>query len=63
MTLKSMLEESSIKYGEKAAVSFVDSDPISFSSYKKQVDQLVNFLKSRGIVHGDRIAILSENSP
>jgi long-chain acyl-CoA synthetase len=58
-----MLEESSIKYGEKAAVSFVDSDPISFSSYKKQVDQLVNFLKSRGIVHGDRIAILSENSP
>jgi long-chain acyl-CoA synthetase len=63
MTLKLMLEESSIKYGEKAAVSFVDSEPISFSSYKKQVDQLVNFLKSRGVVLGDRVAILSENSP
>lgn len=63
LTLKSMLEESSIKYGGKAAVSFVDDNPINYDSFKEQVDQLGTFLKSRGVVHGDRVAILSENSP
>lgn len=63
MTLKSMIEESCSKFASRNALSFVDSEPINYDSLRKQVDELVQFLKSRGIVHGDRVAILSENSP
>jgi len=63
MTLKSMIEESCKKFANNAALSFADSEPINYESLKVQIEDLVKFLKLRGIVHGDRVAILSENSP
>lgn len=63
MTLKSLLEQSAKQFAERTAVSWVDEEPITYREYKEQVDHLGHFLQDQGIQHGDRVAILGENSP
>jgi long-chain acyl-CoA synthetase len=63
MTLLNVLVNSAEKYGHRPAVSFVDSDKISYKELKSKVETVAAFLKSEGIIAGDKVAILSENQP
>jgi long-chain acyl-CoA synthetase len=62
-TLQHVIEDSCRKNSSHIALTFTDDEPISYSDLKRQIDHLSVFLKNQGAVHGDRIAILGENSP
>jgi len=62
-TLQHVLENSCRKNLSNIALTFVDDEPIDYSDLKRQIDHLSVFLKNQGVIHGDRIAILGENSP
>jgi long-chain acyl-CoA synthetase len=62
-TLQHVIEDSCRKNSSHLALTFTDDEPISYSDLKRQIDHLSAFLKNQGVVHGDRIAILGENSP
>lgn len=62
-TLLCLLNNSVEFYGDRPAVSFVDQPKITYREFKTKVDEIIRFLKSEGIIAGDRVAILSENQP
>jgi len=62
-TLQQVLEDSCRKNSSHIALTFTDDEPIRYSDLKRQIDHLSIFLRNQGVVHGDRIAILGENSP
>jgi long-chain acyl-CoA synthetase len=62
-TLQHIIEDSCRKNSSHIALTFTDDEPISYSDLKRQIDHLSVFLKNQGVMHGDRIAILGENSP
>ena len=63
LTLQRIIEESCKKYSSHIALSYTDEEPINYSDLKRHIDQLSSFLKNQGVTHGDRVAILGENSP
>jgi len=63
MTMKHMLDRSVELYGTRPALSMVDGEPLTYAEVGGQVRTLSQILRHRGIVAGDRIAILSENKP
>ena len=62
-TLQYIIDESCKKNSSNIALSYTDEEPISYSEMKRQIDHLSGFLKNQGVTHGDRVAILGENSP
>ncbi|MGD0037992.1 MAG: AMP-binding protein, partial [Bacteroidota bacterium] len=62
-TLQRIIEESCKKNSSHIALSYTDEEPIKYSDLKRQIDHLSGFLKNQGVTHGDRVAILGENSP
>jgi len=62
-TLRALLEQSIEHYSANPALSFAGREPITYKSLGLQVQSLSDLLHSRGIVKGDRVAILSENMP
>lgn len=62
-TLRCVLNNSVELFGDRPAVSFVDQPKITYKEFKAKVDEVIRFLKSEGIIAGDRVAILSENQP
>jgi long-chain acyl-CoA synthetase len=62
-TLQRVIEESCQKNSSNVALSYTDEEPITYADLKRQIDQLSGFLRNQGVTHGDRIAILGENSP
>jgi len=62
-TLRCLLENSIAEYPHNPAVTFIDQSPYTYSSLGHEVHSLSKLLHSRGIIHGDRVAILSENMP
>jgi len=62
-TLLCLLNNAVEKYPERPALSFVDQPKISYLEFKAKVDEVIRFLKSEGVIAGDRVAILSENQP
>jgi long-chain acyl-CoA synthetase len=63
LTLHAILERSADEYKQQMALTFVDGEPITFAELHKQVGVISAFLHDRGVAPGDRVAILSENSP
>jgi long-chain acyl-CoA synthetase len=62
-TLLNVLNSASHKYSDLPSVSFINKEKITFSEFKRKVDTITSFLRSEGIITGDRVAILSENQP
>jgi long-chain acyl-CoA synthetase len=62
-TLQRVIEESCQKNSSNVALSYTDEEPITYADLKRQIVQLSGFLRNQGVTHGDRIAILGENSP
>ncbi len=63
LTLYSVLESSAEHFAEKPALSLIDSNPMTYAELRTLVQQLSLFLYDKGIMHGDRVALLSENKP
>ena len=63
LTLKCVLERSAAKFAAKPCVSWVDGKPIRYNEFYEQVKEVQLFLQEEGIGKGDKVAILSENSP
>lgn len=63
LTLVELIEKSTEKYAKNNALSHSDSKPITYRELKSQIKNISEFLTQQGVVHGDRVAILSENSP
>lgn len=63
-TLRDMLEQSAGTYKELPAVGLADESLVySFTALLASVKEAANSLHAQGVVPGDRIAILGENSP
>lgn len=62
-TLPALFEESVQKYADRPSVSFVDQSPVSYRMLSDQKERISNWLYSEGIRPGDKVAIISENSP
>lgn len=62
-TLLCVLNNSAKLFTERPAASFVDQPKITYRKFKEKVEMVSNFLRSEGIIAGDRAAILSENQP
>ena len=63
MTLKAVLDHGAASYPDLPALTLLGKYSISFSDLHHKAVYLRNWLAEQGIVHGDRVAILSENSP
>ena len=62
-TLKTVFENSISKFASNPAVAFVGDEPITYGQFGSMVKALREALKKRGVKKGDKVAILSENSP
>jgi len=62
-TFKNVLQNSVLQYGSNIALSMVGGDPITYRQFGEKVDIISKILQKRGIVKGDKVAILSENKP
>ncbi|MCF8241292.1 MAG: AMP-binding protein [Melioribacteraceae bacterium] len=63
LTLLHLLKNSYEKYRNNPSLSWVDSDPMSYEEFYKKVLTVSQFLHEKGIIPGDKVAILSENQP
>ncbi len=63
LTIAEVLKNSIGKYADNIALASIDGNRISYKELGEKVNQVSDFLRSRGIVKGDRVALLAENSP
>lgn len=62
-TLPELFDRSVEKYPDRKAVSFVDQQPINYTDLGTLKLQISTLLYHKGIRKGDKVAIISENSP
>lgn len=63
LTLKSVLERSVELYPHRTALSWVEGEPLTYQQVADKIREISLFLHNQGIITGDRVAILAENSP
>jgi long-chain acyl-CoA synthetase len=63
LTLRQLLENSLEQYGDKPALSWAGSDPLTFRDVYESAKALSVWLEQHGVGFGDTVAILSENCP
>ncbi|MCD4796329.1 MAG: AMP-binding protein [Candidatus Cloacimonetes bacterium] len=63
LTLKSVLERSADRFPNRIALSWVDGHQNTYNEIKNKVQEVSLFLHDHGVIMGDRVAILAENSP
>jgi long-chain acyl-CoA synthetase len=63
MTLTEVLKRSVNKFPNKIALSGIEGNAISYREFNNKVQKISSFLKEQGIVSGDRVALISENTP
>jgi long-chain acyl-CoA synthetase len=62
MTLNYLIDSSYSKYKDSPAIGMAMEEPLSYGDFYERIFALAARLQSEGIVKGDRIAILGENS-
>jgi long-chain acyl-CoA synthetase len=62
-TLRNLLWRSASLYPDRIALSMVDGPGLTYGSLFEQVQNTSQFLHDRGVIAGDRVAILAENMP
>ncbi len=62
MTLNFIIDSSREKYGDLAAVGMAMEEPITYEEFHDRICALAMRLQQEGIVKGDRVALLAENS-
>jgi long-chain acyl-CoA synthetase len=63
LTLRALLQRSATTFADRPALSAVNEQLYTYSSLSHHVQTVTDLLRSRGVVTGDRVAILSENRP
>jgi long-chain acyl-CoA synthetase len=62
-TLTCMLETSVNRFRDRPALSMAFEKPLTYGDFHKSVISIAGILKKQGVLKGDKIAILGENSP
>jgi len=62
-TLRELLDASAQEFGDHAALGMVGGDSVSYRMLRERAERLRDLLRDRGIVHGDRVALVGENMP
>lgn len=62
-TLPALINNSCNKYADNNSLSYYDESPRKYSELCKMIGSIALMLQRQGVVHGDRVAILSENCP
>jgi long-chain acyl-CoA synthetase len=62
-TLRGLLQRSAEIHPDRIALSMIDGQPLTYASLLDQVNSLSRFLQEKGVVKGDRVAVLGENMP
>jgi long-chain acyl-CoA synthetase len=62
-TINCLLETSAERFGSRPALGMALEAPLTYGELFRQVRGMADTLKKEGVVKGDRIAILGENSP
>ncbi|MDG5767928.1 AMP-binding protein [Balneolales bacterium ANBcel1] len=62
-TLPELLQRSVTRFGDRPAVGYAGREATTYSELEAKISKVASFLKENGIEEGDRVAILSENSP
>ena len=62
-TLAALIEAASQRFRQNPAVSMALEKPLTYSEFFAQIVVIADTLVKKGIVKGDKIAILGENSP
>jgi len=63
LTLPALLKRSVEMYTERPAVAFVDETPLTYKEFDKKRLSVTSLLEKLKIQPGDRVALLSSNSP
>lgn len=63
LNLLEALNKSCEAHANNQFISFIDQKGYTYAEFKKQVNEVAAYLKDQGVIHGDKIAILSENQP
>ena len=63
LTIRSLVERSFSLYGELPAIGYVGAFPKTYNEVRVEVEKVAAKLLLRNIRRGDKVAILSENSP
>lgn len=63
MTIAEVLKRSVKEYPNNIALSGIDGNAVTVTEFSERVLKISNFLKDQGIVSGDRVALISENTP
>ncbi len=62
MTLNYVIDSSCSKYQDNPAIGMATEEPLRYGEFHERIFALATRLQNEGIVKGDRIAILGENS-
>jgi long-chain acyl-CoA synthetase len=63
LTLRSVLLRSATDFADRPALSAVDGPILTYANLNTHIQIITHLLRDRGIVTGDRVALLSENRP
>jgi len=62
-TLRNVLLNSVERYASHTALTMVGSQGLTYAALSEQVETLSHLLHERGVIAGDRVALLGENMP
>ncbi len=63
MTLQTLIEQATSRYGKHTALSFVEGNPMSYEQLGVEINKIADLLHSYGIRKGDKVALFSHNMP
>ncbi len=62
-TLNDFLDSSVEKFADRPALGFANQTPITYREFLEKVIAVASLLEKKGVLKGDRVAILGDNSP
>jgi long-chain acyl-CoA synthetase len=63
LTLRALIQRSATAFADQPALSAVNGQVYTYATLFSHVQTVSHLLRSRGVVAGDRVALLSENNP
>ncbi len=63
LTLKAVVERSHKYHSQRKALSWVDGESLTYKDVYEKITEIKIFLHNNGIITGDKVALLAENSP
>lgn len=63
LTLNALFDYSTANYGNKLAMSIVDSEGLTYRQFEQKVKEVQSMLYNYGIRKGDKVALFSTNMP